>query len=105
MRTALRRPNPDDCVTKHMHQNFTTLRQRQTVGEALDWLRQHPPRERIIYFYVLDDQDRLCGVVPTRRLVLSPFGKAVADIMVRNVITLPADATAPPSMFPDPELI
>jgi magnesium transporter len=93
VQTALRRPNPDDPVTRHMNQDYTTLRARQTVGEALDWLRRNPPRGRIVYFYVLDADDRLCGVVPTRRLVLSPPEAVVADIMVKKVITLPAGAT------------
>jgi magnesium transporter len=88
-----RRPNPDDPVTRHMNQDYTTLEQSQTVGAALDWLRQHPPRGRIIYFYVLDRDQRLCGVVPTRRLLLSPPSATMADIMVDKVVTLPAEAT------------
>src|SRR5262249_29379838 len=66
---------------------------RQTVGEALDWVRGHPPPGRIIYFYVVDDDGRLQGVVPTRRLVLSPPGQPLADIMVRQVVAPPARAT------------
>jgi len=80
-------------VTKHMHQDFTRVPQDQTVGESLAWLRQHPPQGRIIYFYVVDSEGRLQGVVPTRRLILSPPEKPLADIMVRQVIALPAEAT------------
>jgi magnesium transporter len=76
-----------------MHQDYTSLHEKQTVGDALDELRRHPPRGRIIYFYVLDDQERLCGVVPTRRLVLSQPDASLADIMVRKVVTIPARAT------------
>jgi len=83
----------NDTVAKHIHQEFTRLVAGQTVGEALAWLRQHPPRERIIYFYVVDEGDRLLGVVPTRRLLLSPPEQPLADIMVRNVVALPAEAT------------
>jgi magnesium transporter len=90
---AERRPNLDDPVIRHIHQDYTTLRERQTVGEALDSLRQHPPQGQIIYFYVLDSDDRLRGVVPTRRLVLSPSDTLVADIMVSKIVTLPAHAT------------
>jgi magnesium transporter len=90
---TLRRPDPDDPITAHMQQDYTTLQERQTVGEALDWLRQHPPTGRIIYFYVLDDEQRLCGVVPTRRLLLSQPATTLCDIMVRKVVTLPAYAT------------
>jgi magnesium transporter len=82
-----------DPVTKHMHQDFTRVLQDQTVGASLDWLRQHPPSGRIIYFYVVDSEGRLQGVVPTRRLILSPPDKPLADIMVRQVVALPAAAT------------
>jgi magnesium transporter len=82
-----------DPVTEHMHQDFTRLRLEQTAGEALDWLRLHPPPGRIIYFYVVDEEGRLQGVVPTRRLLLSPRETLLADLMVRQVIALPDQAT------------
>ncbi len=83
----------NDPVAQHVYQDFTRLVVGQTVGAALGWLRQHPPRERIIYFYVVDENDRLLGVVPTRRLLLSPPETPLAEIMVRNVVALPAEAT------------
>jgi magnesium transporter len=83
----------NDPVTEHMHQDFTQLQLGQTIGEAMLWLREHPPQGRIIYFYVVDPEGRLQGVVPTRRLVLYPPEKPLADIMVRQVIALPAQAT------------
>jgi magnesium transporter len=76
-----------------MHQDFTRVSLDQTVGEALDEVRRNPPRGRIIYFYVLDKEGRLQGVVPTRRLILSQREQPLADIMVKRVITLPAEAT------------
>jgi magnesium transporter len=76
-----------------MHQEFTRVLQEQTVGESLDWLRRHPPSGRIIYFYVVDREGRLQGIVPTRRLILTPPDKLLADIMVRQVVALPAEAT------------
>jgi magnesium transporter len=83
----------DDSVTKHMHQDFTRLRLGATVGETLAWIRSHPPVGRIIYFYVVDDDDILRGVVPTRRLILSPPERPLAKIIVKYVVTLPSTAT------------
>jgi Na+:H+ antiporter, NhaA family len=83
----------NDPVTKRMHQDFTQLRVGQTVGEALDWLRQNPPLGRVIYFYVVDGEGRLQGVVPTRRLVLSRPEAQLSDIMVGKTVVLPAAAT------------
>ena len=83
----------NDPVAWHMHQGYTRLLLNQTAGDALDWLRRHPPPERIVYFYVVDEDGALQGVVPTRRLMLSPPGKPLADIMVRKTVALPAEAT------------
>src|SRR6516165_12406179 len=83
----------DQPVTRHMRADCTRLSLGQTVGEALEGLRRNPPPERIIYFYVVDDEGRLLGVVPTRHLVLNPPERPLADIMVRRVVTLPATAT------------
>ena len=83
----------NESVTGRMHRNFTQLAGGLTVGEALDWLRQHPPPARVIYFYVVDSEGRLVGVVPTRRLLLSPPDALVSDIMVRKVVALPESAT------------
>jgi NhaA family Na+:H+ antiporter len=82
-----------DPVTQRMRTDFTPLLVDQTVDEALDWLRRHPPPGRVLYFYVVDDGGRLRGVVPTRRLVLSPPGTTLADIMIRKTVALPASAT------------
>jgi len=82
-----------DSVTAHMHQDFTRVDLGQTVEKALEGLRRQPPKGRIIYFYVVDKEGRLQGVVPTRRLLLSSPDQPLADIMVPRVIALPAEAT------------
>jgi magnesium transporter len=83
----------NDPVTEHMRPEFVGLRSDQTVGEALATLRAHPPAGRILYLYVLDGEDRLQGVLPTRRLLLSSLDQRLADIMVRHVIAIPATAS------------
>ena len=83
----------DHPVTQHLRFDFCRLRADQTVGEALADLRIQQPQGRIIYFYVMDDADRLVGVVPTRRLLLSPPEAKIAQIMVASVVTLPHTAT------------
>ena len=93
MGAPLKKARLDDPVTRYMHEDFTRLSAGQTVGQALDWLRSHPPPGRIIYFYVVDDEGRLRGVVPTRRLVLQSPTTPVTEIMVPHVVTLPEEAT------------
>jgi magnesium transporter len=83
----------NDSVTRHMRTDVARLDINQTVAEAFAAIREKPPESRIIYFYVVDDENRLKGVIPTRRLLLSAFDKAVGDIMVQDVITIPSSAT------------
>jgi magnesium transporter len=83
----------DESVTKHMRPDAVRLQSSQNVGEALQWLRRNPPPERIIYFFVVDGEGRLEGVVPTRYLVLSPLDRPISEIMNRHVVTLPFTAT------------
>jgi magnesium transporter len=93
METRMPRDMLNDPVAQHMRRDFTHVGVGQTVGEALAEVRRRQPGGRIVYFYVLDPEGRLQGVVPTRRLLLSPLDTPVADLMVRRVIALPASAT------------
>src|SRR5215471_4936617 len=83
----------NDPVTLHMRHDLTQLKADQTVAEALASLRECQPQGRIIYFYVTDAEGRLCGVVPTRRLLLSGPETPLASLMVQHVIAIPASAT------------
>ena len=83
----------DDPITHHMRTEFARLHIDQTIGDALSAIRTNPPSSRVTYFYVVDDEGRIRGVVPVRRLLLSPLDKRVEEIMVREVITLPKTAT------------
>ncbi|MCF7961550.1 MAG: CBS domain-containing protein [Pirellula sp.] len=83
----------NESVTQHMRTDFARLHINQTVGEALTAIREKPPEGRIIYFYVVDDENRLKGVVPTRRLLLNSPEKPVGDFMIREVIAIPRAAT------------
>lgn len=83
----------DHPITRYMRFDFCRLRAGQSVAEALADLRIQQPEGRIIYFYVMDDADRLVGVVPTRRLLLSQPETKIADIMVTKVVTIPSTAT------------
>jgi magnesium transporter len=93
MTSALRPIDLNDPVTRHVRRDFIQLDVRQTVGKALESIRASQPEGRIIYFYVVDDEGSLCGVVPTRRLLLSAPEASLADIMVRQVVAIPATAT------------
>lgn len=85
--------NLSDPVTTHMRTDVTRLHVEQTVGQVLESMLEKQPEGRIIYFYVTDAEGRLVGVVPTRRLLLSPRQKPLAEVMIQPVIAIPHTAS------------
>lgn len=83
----------EDPVLQHMRTDFVQLRSDLTVAQALDLILDKQPSGRIIYFYVVDGDGRLQGVVPTRRLLLSRREKQLSEIMITPVISIPSTAT------------
>jgi magnesium transporter len=85
--------NMKEPVGLYSQRKFTTLKAEQTVQSALESLRGQDLAEKIVYFYVVDSQHRLVGVVPVRRLLMSKPEALVAAIMVRNVVSVFEDET------------
>jgi magnesium transporter len=85
--------DPDTLLGGLVRTDFTPFRSGQTVREALASLRSQRLGERLVYFYVVDDHDRLIGVIPTRRLLSADPQDAVDTIMVTSIRALPASAT------------
>ncbi len=73
--------------------DFAALRQHLTVQEALEAIRRQGVGEKIVYFYVVDDDQRLVGVLPTRRLLTAPLDKPLSDLMISRLVTIPHTAT------------
>lgn len=73
--------------------DVATLRQDFTVHQALDTIRQRGLGEKIVYFYVVDEEARLVGVLPTRRLLTAALEGRLADVMIGRVVAIPATAT------------
>ncbi len=83
----------NDAVTAHMRTDLAKLSVDQTVSQALSEIRRKPPEGRVIYFYVVDAEGCLQGVVPTRRLLLSAEETSLREIMVQNVVSIPSTAS------------
>jgi len=75
-------------LSEFIQGNYAALRAEMSVQEALDHIRSQGLGEKIIYFYVLDKDRKLVGVVPTRRLLTEPLDKSIAQIMVKRVIAI-----------------
>jgi magnesium transporter len=86
-------PDFHASVVDHARKDFPLLDANMTVGEALERIRREGVGERVIYFYAVDEQKRLVGVVPTRRLLTSPLEASLRQVMVPRVVAVPATAT------------
>jgi magnesium transporter len=74
-----------------MNPRYIRLRPEMTVDEAISYVRkQMREQPRTIYYgYVLDGEQRLLGVVSFRELFTAPARTRVAEIMKRQVSTIP----------------
>ncbi|MBP3955944.1 magnesium transporter [Gemmata sp. G18] len=82
-----------DPVTTHMRTDPTRIPAGSSVAQALDYIRDHEIGGRVVYFYVVDGEGKLVGVVPTRRLLRGRPDAPVADIMIAPVAAVPHTAT------------
>lgn len=76
-----------------MTTRFTALPAKMTAQEAIDHIRASGAEDTnaILYLYVVDDEGRLEGVVPIRRLVTAQPDRPCGDLMVRNPVYATAD--------------
>ena len=88
----LNHSNLEDPVLSHMTREFIYLRDDQCVREAMEHCHCRGIAQHIIYFYVTDEQKRLIGVVPTRRLLMSKPDEKISSIMLREIVSVPIGA-------------
>ena len=73
-----------------MNPRYARLRPELTVDEAINYLRKQAKErlETIYYVYVIDEQQRLLGVVSFRELFAAKADAKVKDVMHPEVITV-----------------
>ncbi|MBK8690800.1 MAG: magnesium transporter [Deltaproteobacteria bacterium] len=81
----------EDAAGGLMSPRFARLRPEMTVDEAIRYLRRQAREqlETIYYAYVLDQEQRIRGVVTFRDLFTAPGGKPLAEVMHTAVISVP----------------
>jgi Mg/Co/Ni transporter MgtE len=73
-------------VIGYARADFPLLRRDMAIHEALQVIREKGVGERIVYFYVTDENERLVGVLPTRRLLTAQPEAPVGEIMIPRVV-------------------
>ena len=93
MNDAIGSPDFNSLIVDHARKDFPLLDSNMSVAEALDRIRREGVGERVIYFFAIDSEKRLVGVLPTRRLLTAALETRLEEIMVRRVVAIPATAT------------
>jgi CBS domain-containing protein/sporulation protein YlmC with PRC-barrel domain len=84
--------HPEHSAGALMTTEFTAVRRGTTAGQALEYIRgAQPDQHAMSYVYVVDEQQRLGGVVSLRDLVLADPGDAIDDFMEDDLVTATAD--------------
>ena len=81
----------EDAAGGLMSPRFARLRPEMSVGEAIRYLQRQAQEklETIYYAYVLDREQRLCGVVSFRDLFSAQPSKSIAEVMRTEVVSVP----------------
>lgn len=76
-----------------MSSRFVRLRPDMTVDEAISYLRIQSKThvETIYYCYVLDNEQKLLGVVSLRQLFSAPINTKIHQIMKEDMVKVPVD--------------
>jgi len=82
----------DETAGRIMTTDFFYLNHNLTVKEAIDQLHKLEDKaEMVFYLYLVDDDNRLTGVMSLRQLLLSPPDAKLKDVMEREIISVRVD--------------
>lgn len=77
----------EDVAGGLMNPRFARLRAEESIDQAITYLRQQVNQVEMIYYaYVLDESQKLLGVVSLKDLVRADRNKTVAEAMITDVL-------------------
>lgn len=86
---------PEDTAGGIMSNRFIALREHMTVEQVRELLRDRAQDERVedvSYLYVIDDRQRLLGIVSLRDLIFRRAERRMVEIMTGDVKSVRAEA-------------
>ena len=79
----------EEVVGSIMNKDFISFKLNITASETIEILRELQPEDEVIhYIYIVDEYEKLQGVISLRNLVLSPPVQKLKDIMDDTVIKI-----------------
>ncbi|HON44581.1 MAG TPA: magnesium transporter [Planctomycetota bacterium] len=80
-------------ITDYIKKESIVLYKTDTIEAIQNLLCNKNICDQITYFYVVDDEKKLCGIVPLRRLITTEKTTTVEKIMISNIISLSHTST------------
>jgi magnesium transporter len=80
----------EDTIGRMMDPVYAEFPPQATVGQAIDALRELVKQAFITYIYIVDDDERLLGIVTMRDLLFNDNDRALRDVMLPDVFALHA---------------
>jgi magnesium transporter len=82
---------PEETAGGIMTTSFFALQEDVTAQEAIRRLQEEKEAEMVFYIYVVDQQERLVGVISLRQLLLVPPDTPLRKIMTTEVLSVHTD--------------
>jgi len=79
---------PEDSAGSIMYTDVFSLPEDTRAGDAIQALQDQEEAEMVFYLYVIDDQNRLSGVISLRDLVTTPGDTKLKKIMIKKVLSV-----------------
>jgi magnesium transporter len=84
--------HPEETAGGLMTTEFVSIPRNISVQQTIEKMRELAPEaETIYYLYVVDEEEKLVGVLSLRDLIISPPEIFIYQIMVKDVITVIPD--------------
>ncbi len=87
----MRKKQPKVLVKDHVHPATVVVHKDHTIKEAVEILRHNQCDGKIIYFYVVDKEEKLEGIVSARTLLLADPESKIKEVMEPTVFCLQED--------------
>jgi magnesium transporter len=90
---------PEDSAGGLMTTELVAMPERMSATQAIERLRElEPDAETIYYVYVVDDDDRLVGVLSLRDLIVAQPDTPISEVMIKEPVAVgvlePAESVA-----------
>lgn len=76
---------PEDSAARVMNPELVSVKEDSGVEDAINHIRSLEVDEEVFNIYVVDKDEKLRGIVPIRKLVTTPRGTLIRDIMEKDI--------------------